>query len=431
MTSLTRREWLRLSSAGVLGTSMSGWLPLLASRADEATVPNRKRKACILLWMDGGPSQHETFDPKPDAPADVRGEFKPIATSVPGIEICSSLPRVAKVMQHAAILRGMTTGDSNHLSARVHMHTGFKQGGGVEYPTLGSLVASELGEKQAVMPNFVVTGVPTYDSVKFPLITSPGFLGPTHAPLVVNDLRKGVENLQAPIEKDDLQDRLTVLQELQKSFVQGNPSSAAEAQRTTVERAVQLMRSRAVSAFDLSKEPASSKEAYGDSYFGQGCLLARRLVEVGVPFVEVYLPDWDTHFKERVQRNWKQSMPQLDVGLSALISDLHTRGMLDNTLVVWMGEFGRTPKVNNRAGRDHYSKAWSTVLFGGGVKGGQVIGKTDELGGTVKERPVNVPDFFATVCCALGINHNKVVTVRDRPIRIVEKGGTPIKELFS
>src|SRR5262245_46628969 len=190
MTSLTRREWLRLSAAGVLGTSMSGWLPLLASRADEAPVPNRKRKSCILLWMDGGPSQHETFDPKPDAPADVRGDFKPIATSVPGLRVSDRLPRVATVMQHAAVLRGMSTPDSNHLSARVHLHTGFRQGGGVDYPTLGSLVASELGERDGVMPNFVVTGVPTYDSVKFPLITSPGYLGPAHAPLVVSDLRR-------------------------------------------------------------------------------------------------------------------------------------------------------------------------------------------------------------------------------------------------
>jgi uncharacterized protein (DUF1501 family) len=423
---LTRREWLKLAAAGVLGPSMSGWLPALAQQ----TQAQRPRKSCILLWMDGGPSQQETFDLKPDAPAEIRGAFRPIATSAPGIEISEALPRVARIMHHAAVLRGMSTPDGNHLTARVHMHTGFRQGGGVDYPTLGSLVSAELGDRQAVMPNFVVTGIPTYDSVRFPLITSPGYLGPVHAPLVVNDLRRGVENLRGHISEDDFQDRLSILQEMQRSFAQGSQSSAAEAQRTTTQRALRLMRSPAVSAFDLDREAAPTRSAYGDSYFGQGCLLARRLVEVGVPFVEVYLPDWDTHFQTRVTKNWNQSMPQLDVGLSALIHDLDMRGMLDSTLVVWMGEFGRTPRVNNRAGRDHYARAWSTVLFGGGIRAGQVIGRTDAQGANVVDGRVGVADFFATVCRILGIDPAKEVTVRDRPLRLVDRDARPVRELF-
>jgi uncharacterized protein (DUF1501 family) len=431
MNGLSRREWLRLSAAGVLGVSLSGWLEVLAARAAGAAQPGKKRKSCILLWMDGGPSHHETFDPKPDAPAEIRGEFRPIATSAPGIQVSDRLPKVAQVMQHAAVLRSMSTVDNNHPTARQYIHTGFRAGTGVDHPTLGSLVASEIGDRESVMPNFVVTGVPAYDSVKFPLVTSPGYLGPAHAPLVVNDLRKGVENLQFPAGDDEFRDRLSVLQELEKSFVQRSGAPTAEAHQTTVQRAVQLMRSPAVQAFDLSKEPAAARAAYGDSYFGQGCLLARRLVEVGVPFVEVYLPDWDTHFKERVQKNWNQSLPQLDAGLSALVRDLKDRGLLDSTLVIWMGEFGRTPKINNRAGRDHYAKAWTSVLFGGGIKGGQVVGRTDRQGAVVEERPISVADFMASVCQILGIDPSKENNVRDRPVRIVDKGAQPIRELFA
>jgi uncharacterized protein (DUF1501 family) len=427
---LSRRELLKLSAAGVAGVSFSGWLQALAARAADAAAPGRKRKSCILLWMDGGPSHHETFDPKPDAPAEIRGEFAPIATSVPGIQVTDQLPKVAKLMQHAAVLRGMSTPDSNHNTARVLMHTGYRQGGGVEYPTMGSLVAAEIGDRASIMPNFVVTGVPTYDSVRFPLITSPGYLGPAYAPLVVNDLRKGVENLHSPAAADDLSDRLTVLQELERSFNRTSQATAAEAHLTTLQRAVQLMRSQAVQAFDLDKEPAASKAAYGDSYFGQGCLLARRLVEVGVPFVEVYLPDFDTHFKARFDRYKKQSLPQLDTGLSALLNDLKERGRLDDTLVIWMGEFGRTPKINDKGGRDHFARAWTTVLFGGGIKAGQVIGRTDKTGGTVEDGKVGVADFMATICEILGIDYTKEVTVRDRPLYLVEKGGRPVADLF-
>jgi uncharacterized protein (DUF1501 family) len=190
------------------------------------------------------------------------------------------------------------------------------------------------------------------------------------------------------------------------------------------------MRSDAGKAFDLSQEPASVREAYGTSDFGRGCMLARRLVEAGVPFIEVYLPNWDTHEK-RVVDEIKAKMPHLDTAMAALVSDLADRGLLGSTLIVWMGEFGRTPRVNNNGGRDHYSQAWSTVLLGGGIKGGQVIGKTDAQGTRVEDRPVSVKDFMATVCHALGIDPNKRInTPIGRPIRIVENGGNPIREVF-
>jgi uncharacterized protein (DUF1501 family) len=190
------------------------------------------------------------------------------------------------------------------------------------------------------------------------------------------------------------------------------------------------MRSGKGRAFDLSREPAPLRDAYGDSDFGRGCLLARRLVEAGVAFVEVSLANWDTHEKAVAQQALRR-MAEVDAGLSALLTDLKERGLLETTLVVWMGEFGRTPRVNNNGGRDHWARAWTTVLFGGGIKGGQVVGRTDREGGAVVERPVAVTDFMATVCRALGIRHDKTVTAAGgRPVRLVDKGERVIEELF-
>lgn len=426
---LSRREMLRLSSAGVLGVSLSGWLETLAGHAAEAVPMGKKHKSCILLWMDGGPAHLDTFDPKPAAPVEYRGDYGAIPTSVSGVQISGGLPKTAQVMHHGAILRGMSTAVNDHGGARTYMHTGYRaKEGGLDYPTIGSVVGKELGETASAMPNFVVTGALRNDNRLF--LTSPGYLGAVHAPLVINDVHRGVENIKTHLEESRFGDRLTVLDELEKSFLKSNASTAAEAHRTIQQRAVQLMRSKAGQAYDLEKEPAASREAYGNSYFGKCCLLARRLVEVGVPFVEVYLPEWDTHDQNRAGAIKNLTMPQLDVAMAQLVKDLKDRGLLDTTLVVWMGEFGRTPRVKNGGGRDHFSRAWNTVLFGGGIKGGQVIGKTDATGSAVTERPIGVADFMATICSILRIDYNKCLTARgDRPVRITAKGANPIKEL--
>jgi uncharacterized protein (DUF1501 family) len=230
---------------------------------------------------------------------------------------------------------------------------------------------------------------------------------------------------------EEFDDRVGVLEELEKGFARTSKSGAAEAHRTMLARALQLMRSDRTRAFDLSQEPAAAREAYGASRFGQGCLLARRLVEAGVPFVEVYQQNWDAHEK-KVAEGVKALMPQVDQGMSALLTDLKQRGLLGSTLVIWMGEFGRTPQVNPNGGRDHYARAWSTVLAGGGIKGGQVIGKTDRQGAAVVERPISVLDFMATVCRVLGIDYEKKIdTPAGRPIRIVDRGARVIEELFA
>ncbi len=425
---LTRRELLKLSAAGVASASMSGWFELLAREAGTIANPGAKRKSCILLWMDGGPSQTETFDPKPEASTGIRGEFKSIATAIPGVQICEKLPRLAPLMKHAAILRGMSTEEADHGRARVYMHTGYRPGvGGVTYPGLGSTVSAELGSTDSPLPNFVVTGVPLN---KYEFLTNPGFRGPRHQPLVLADPAKGLENLKPVVPADDFNDRLSVLEKLEQNFARTYPGPASDAHRTTLGRTVQLLRSSQGQVFDLSLEPERVRTAYGDHYFGRSCLLARRLVEAGVAFVEVYLSNWDGHSKPEAERA-RSLLGPLDQGMAALITDLKERGLLDSTLILWMGEFGRTPRINRDSGRDHYSRAWSTVLVGGNIKEGQVIGKTDREGMAVVDRPISVLDFLATVCRVLGIDPTrKIETPSGRPIQIVDHGAKPIVEVI-
>ncbi|MCS6851599.1 MAG: DUF1501 domain-containing protein [Gemmataceae bacterium] len=417
---LSRREFFKLSSAGVTATCMSGWLNILAARAAESGI---KHKSCILLWMDGGPSHKDTFDLKPESKG--AGEFKPIPTSVPGIQISEHFPKLARLMHHGAILRSMSTGEGAHGRARYYLHTGYKEGlGGLVYPSIGSLASQEIGDPNLPVPNFVSIGNRSYGA---------GFLGARHQPLVVNDPARGVENLKAYVDGQQFNNRVGLLEELEQGFLRLYNAPSAQDHLTTYRRAVQMMQSREAKAFDLSLEPESARAAYGGSKFGEGCLMARRLIEAGVAFVEVTLGGWDTHTNnfDRV----KQLSAQVDPALSALITDLKERGLLDTTLVVWMGEFGRTPHINSRGGdkpgRDHYPRAWSSVLFGGGIKGGQVIGRTDKEGATVEERPISAIDFMATICKAIGIDYTKKYTgPGGRPLSIVDKGAQPVAELF-
>jgi hypothetical protein len=417
---LGRRDFLKLSAAGVLATSTSGWLDILATRA---AASGARHKACILLWMDGGPSHKDTFDMKPGTANG--GEFRPIATSVAGIQFSEHFPKLARLMHHGAILRGMSTGEGAHGRAKYYMHTGYKEGvGGLVYPSLGSLVSKELGRPDYPLPNFVAVGNRSYGA---------GFLGAKHQPLHVIDPKKGVENLKPAVAAKQFGQRVGLLEEMEQGFLKNYKATSIKDHKTAYLRAVELMQSREARAFDLSREPASSRAPYGSSKFGEGCLLARRLIETGVSFVEVTLNGWDTH-----QNNFarvKQLSSQVDPAMSALVTDLKKRGLLDTTLIIWMGEFGRTPRMNKRGvkpGRDHYPRAWSTVLMGGGIKGGQVIGKTDKEGASVVERPISTLDFMATVCKVLGIDYQKTnLSPGGRPIRIVDKGAKPIEELIA
>jgi hypothetical protein len=341
------------------------------------------------------------------------------------VQISEHFPKLARLMHHGSIIRSMSTGEGAHGRARFYLHTGYKEGvGGVAYPALGSIVSAELGRADARLPNFVTVGDRGYGA---------GFLGPKYQPLNVAKPDRGVENLKAMVKDRQFADRLGLLEEMERGFYRDFRAPAGNAHHTAYQRAVALMRSKEAKAFDLSLEPKNTRAAYGSTQFGDGCLLARRLIEAGVSFVEVSLGGWDTH-----QNNFdrvKKLSAQVDPAVSALLADLKQRGRLDSTLVIWMGEFGRTPKINKKGakpGRDHYPRAWSTVLFGGGIKEGQVIGKTDKEGATVVERPVSAIDFMATVCRALGINYKKQnTTPGGRPIRIVDKNGEPVSELFA
>jgi hypothetical protein len=415
-----RRDFLRFSAAGAALASASGWFDVLAAQA--AGAP-RKHKSCILLWMEGGPSQKDTFDLKPGTKN--AGEFKPIATSVPGIQISEHFPKLARQMQHAAILRSMSTPEGGHARAKYYMHTGYREGiGGLTYPSLGAIASAEVGDPDFPLPNFVSVGNHAYGA---------GFLGTRYQPLLVTDPNRGVANL-APLDgMRQFGKRVGLLEGLDADFARLKNATVVNDRQTTYRRAVTLMRSKEARAFDLSLESATARAAYGNSRFGEGCLLARRLVEVGVPFVEVFHGGWDTHANNFPQV--KKLSQEVDPAMSALIHDLKDRGLLDSTLVIWMGEFGRHPSITskngNSAGRQHYPRAWTTVLAGGGIRGGQVIGKTDKEGADIVEKPISGPDFLASVCKVLGINFAKQnQTPIGRPIRIVEKGAVPIKELF-
>jgi hypothetical protein len=417
---LNRRDLLKVAAgAGVVGLSASNWFNLLAARASK----NRQQtKACILLWMAGGPSHKDTFDLRPGTAQG--GPYRQIQTAVNGIQISEHFPEFARLTNHAAIIRSMSTAEGAHARASYNMHTGYREGqGGIVYPSLGSIVSKELGSETAALPNFVSIGQRSYGA---------GFLGPRHQPLIVNDPARGVENLRTGVAQSQFDNRVNLLDELENGFHSTHNAQTAQAHRTTMQRAVTLMRDTGTQAFDISREPESSRRAYGTSKFGEGCLMARRLVEAGVKFVEVTLGGWDTHQNnfERV----RQLSAQVDPAMSALIRDLRDRRMLDNTLVIWMGEFGRTPRINARGaqpGRDHYPRAWSSVMVGGGIRGGQVIGRTDAEAATVVERPVNTLDFMATVCRALGINYDRQNHAPNgRPIRIVDRPANPITQLF-
>jgi uncharacterized protein (DUF1501 family) len=429
---LSRREWLKLSAAGVVGCSSSGWLGALA--ADAAKDPQRKR-SCILLWMSGGPSQMDTFDLKSGNPN--AGPFKAAETSVPGIRISEHFPKVGQLAEHLAIVRSMNSKEGDHGRATYLLRTGYVPQGPIQYPSIGALVSKELGDERSELPNFV--SVAPFRVLNQGAFGS-GFLGPRHAPLIVGeggvpqqgpavDRALRVQDLAPPSEvsRGQADARIDLLRQVQSDFAAEHPDAPAASHQSAYDSAVRLMRTAAAKAFDLEEEKAATRDAYGRNLFGQGCLLARRLVERQVPFIEVTLNGWDTHANNAQQvRNLSGTV---DPAWAALMRDLKDRGLLETTLIVWMGEFGRTPKFGRADGRDHWPNTFSAVLAGGGIKGGQVIGATSDDGASIKDRPVSVPQFLATVCAALGIDHEKQnLSNVGRPIRIVAPGTQPVQE---
>ncbi len=429
-TQFTRRDFVRMSLASAFGVSYSGWLPRLALAAGGEVAA--KHKAVVLLWMSGGPSQTDTFDLKTEHPNG--GPSKSIETAVSGIRISEHLPGVAKQMKDMAIIRSLTTTEGDHDRATRAMLTGHKPGQeGVNYPSLGSLFAKELGDESGELPPYVSVA-----PMRFGEAGGPGFLGPNYAPLVVSGASNdpearanlSIENLKPPagVTKDSLEKRFEISKFLQDDFNKSAKSASVKSHKANFERARRMIESNAKGAFKLDEETAALRDKYGRNPFGQGCLLARRLVERGVAFVEVTLGGWDTHTDNFAAV--KRLCETLDPAWSSLTDDLRERGLLDSTLVVWMGEFGRTPKINMTNGRDHFPVAWSTVLGGGGIKGGQVIGSTGNAGTEVTNRPVRLADLYATMCAGIGVSpEHENISPEGRPIPIVDRGGKVVEEL--
>lgn len=416
-----RRDFLRLLPAAAAGAAGSSWTDRLSA---EAATLRRAGKACILLWMQGGPSQFETFDPKPGHANG--GETKAISTSVAGIQIAENLPQTAAAMRDLCLIRSLTGKEGQHPRATYLMHSGYLPSAAVKYPTLGSIVAKELGSAASELPSFVRIGAGAAGAAGFP---GAGFLGVDYDPLAMAAAGRPPENTTLPTPADRFQRRLGLLSRLQTDYARSGGQQAVADHEKVYAQASRLVTSPQMKGFDIGQEPQSVREAYGSSAFGQGCLLARRLVETGVTFVEVALGNWDTHL-DNFNRT-KSLCEQLDQPYAALLADLKQRGLLDRTLVLWMGEFGRTPRINPNGGRDHFPRAFSAALAGCGVKGGQVIGATDAGGDSVRDRPISVNDLFQTICQALGIDAGKeYMSSIGRPIKIVD-GGEPVREARS
>ena len=415
---LDRRGFMKVGIGGMFSLMMSQWLDPRIAEAQGGPKP--KAKACILLWMNGGPSHLDTFDPKPGAATG--GPTKSIKTSISGVEISQNLPQLAEMANRLAIVRGMTSREGNHARAQYLMHTGYAPNGQLQHPSFGAWVSQELGDPKFDLPHFV--------SISGPSIGA-GFLGVQHGPFVVQNPQLPPQNVAYArnVDTERFKVRTEALNILESQFHAETGDAKVKGRKDVYGKAIQMMHSPRLKAFDLSDEPESVKKAYGDTNFGRGCLMARRLVETGVKFVEVVLDGWDTHQDNfnRVARN----CGTVDPAMASLIKDLADRKMLDSTLVIWMGEFGRTPRINANEGRDHYPQAWNAVLAGGGVRTGIVHGATDAEGAKVVDKQVAVPDFFATVSTLLGMNPQKfVMTPVGRPIAITEKG-TPVQDLIA
>jgi hypothetical protein len=412
---VSRRSFLQYVSAGAALAGTLNFRQLMSVQAEEL---RKEGRSMILLWMQGGPSQMETFDPKPHT--EHGGSTEGIGTAVSGIQIARGWEQTAKMAKEIAFIRSMTNKEGQHQRATYQLHTGYLPTGSVRHPSLGANIAKQLADLSHDLPAVVSVIGQTVGS---------GYLGVDYEPFVVENPSQLPRNLAAPVKAVRYSRRIGLLDKLEDDFAGRGGQTVVDNHRRLYTKASKLVQSSTVSAFDISQEPESVREKYGDTGFGRGCLLARRLVEAGVTFVEVQSRGWDTHDNnfERVSK----LAGEVDPGMAALISDLKERGRLDRTLVVWMGEFGRTPKINPRGGRDHFPRTFNAAIAGGGIRGGQVIGSSSPDGTSVQDRPVTIPDLFCTVCKSLKIDPRiESISPLGRPLKIVD-GGKPVNELFA
>jgi len=378
----------------------------------------KNRKSAILLWMSGGPATIDIWDLKPGT--NNGGPFKAIATSG-NAQISEHMPLMAKQMHHLSVVRSMSTREADHARGRYYMHTGYVPDPNIEHPSYGAVVAHEVMSQrtQLEIPPFVSVGGAS---------EGPGFLGLAWAPFNVTSNGR-IRNMESKNDNGRLLERLKPLSLIENSFVAQKRGSAGEDHRKILGKTYDLMTSKQMEAFKVELEPEAVKERYGKG-FGEGCLLARRLVEAGVPFVEVDLGGWDMHKGVHTELA-DTKLPALDKGMSALVEDLSQRGLLEDTAIIWMGDFGRTPRINGDAGRDHWARSWSVVVGGAGIKGGLAVGATSPDGTEVITEPYSSEDVMASVCKGLGIQLETTFQSKSgRPMKIAN-GGKIITDLFA
>lgn len=420
---MTRRHFHKhLAGSAAMASTAFSFGHALAANVDQL---RQTRKSAILLWMGGGPSTIDLWDLKPGAPTG--GPFRPISTTG-NAQISEHLPLLAQQMHHLSVVRSMSTREADHNRGRYYMHTGFVPNPSIEHPSYGSVIAHELFSQRPELqiPPFVAVGGAG---------AGPGFLGMAWAPFSVTSNGR-IRNLDMKLDDKRLMQRVAALELIESNFIKqtrpgaaGQSSLAGEHQRV-LRKTLDLMTSDQMQAFKVEQEPAEVKERYGTSGFGQGCLLARRLVEAGVPFVEVDLGGWDNH-SDIFNTLSDRKLPEMDRAMSALVEDLAQRELLQDTAIIWMGEFGRTPRINQDAGRDHWARSWSVVVGGAGLKGGLVVGETNSDGTEVLSEPFSSEDLMATVCKGLGISLETTYTSKNgRPMKIAG-GGKLIQELLA
>ena len=383
----------------------------------------RQQKRCILLWLAGGASQLETFDPKPGAATG--GPFRSIQTSVPGIHISELMPKMARRLKDTCIIRSLNTRNGDHGGASKMMMRGRPGESNLDYPDLGAVLSRELGREDNPVPDYVSFYFATEGRNAAP--GHPGFLGARFGPMnlytsmIPENIRRG------GISEQDHRERAALRDLLSSRFERGRTSDGLDSHRQAYQRVPGIMGSERL--FDIGQEPPRVRDRYGPTLFGQQALAARRLVEAGVPFVRVGRAWWDSHGQNF--ETHQEMVPELDHVMATLLDDLEERGLLQNTLVITLAEFGRTPNINPQLGRDHFASAWSCTLSGCGVKGGSVYGRTDEAGLRVADGEINAARLFATIYRALGINHQKNYYVGSRPVPLTDPGTEPIREVLA
>jgi hypothetical protein len=413
-----------LTGAAAAGASAFADMTRIDQLAHAAVAKELKKeqKRVILLWLAGGASQLETFDPKPGAVTG--GPFRSIQTDVPGVRISELMPKMAQRLKHTCIIRSLNTRNADHGGAAKIMMRGRKDEATVKYPDLGAVIAREMGRADSKVPDYVTFYTQTEGRSMAP--GDAGFLGSRYAPmeLTLSNMPENIKRLDG-ITEIDHQQRADLRDLISKQFTEGRSSATLGSHNEAYQRVRGLMASEKL--FDINQETAATRAKYGPTQFAEQCLVARRLVEAGVPFVRVGRAWWDSHGQNF--ETHQEMVPELDHVMATLIDDLNERGLLENTMIVTLAEFGRTPSINASLGRDHFASAWSTTMTGGGIKGGVCYGQSDATGATVKDGECDAGKLFATLYKALGINPHKNYYLGARPIPLVNPGNDPIDEL--